>query len=167
MRRILALFIPIAALAVFAAPALAVTQTVDETATGGAYFAGETLYLEGTVSGTPIANGDFYAEYNQSGPATESARCGETFPVVGDVTLTGRAGAQLVKRERGTFCEATGVISGTWNARPNQSTGRFAGATGSGTFRVTLDYGSTDTTLIVNPDFTSTETGTLFPIKSP
>jgi hypothetical protein len=165
MRRILALSIPIAALAVFTSPAYATTQTVDETATGYSYIGESTLTLEGTVTGTPIANGEFYAQYTQSGDATENARCGASFPVVGDVTLTGRGGAELVKRERGTFCEATGVITGTWNARPNQSTGRFAGATGNGTFRVTFN-GSPETALI-SPEFRSTETGTLFPVKSP
>jgi hypothetical protein len=113
--------------------------------------------LAGSVTGTPIANGDYSAEFTVTGDGTPSARCSEPLLVVGDVTLTGRGGAELVKRERGTLCGTTGVFTGTWTARPNQSTGRFAGATGSGTVRMTITIGG----------FTSNETGTLFPIKSP
>ena len=139
----------LAAIMVFAClSGVAVAAVLSETGSGTVTtsFTGSTQILRnytGTVEGSPVS-GTFSAGENDL-----SGACGEAN---GRATLTDASGDQLFKVENGTGCETDSghVWSGTYTV--SGGTGKFEGASGTGTFSYTNPGDGT---------FSSTESGSV------
>lgn len=143
----------------------ATAATLSENGSGTYSFtASNTIGYTGTVSGTPIADGTIEAVETVTPGETQatSARCpveSTRFAATVGVTLTeAGTGDKLFKSETGVACPFAGglIFDGTYTI--TGGTGRFTGATGSGTSSFDIpDFGGT----FPSGPFTSTESGTV------